>query len=45
MMCAQYFINRWLQPMMTKKMDERKVAAAEKTMVKLDHLQVSRRSQ
>ena len=34
MMCAQYFINRWLQPMMTKKMDERKVAAAEKTMVK-----------
>jgi len=33
MMCAQYFIHRWLMPMQTKKLDEKKVAGAEKQMV------------
>ena len=33
MMCAMYFQQRWLFPMMTKKFDEKKVAAAEKSMV------------
>ena len=32
-MCASYFQQRWLIPMMTKKFDEKKVAAAEKAMV------------
>ena len=31
--CATYFIHRWLIPMQTKKIDEKKVAAAEKTMI------------
>ena len=31
--CATYFIHRFLLPMQTKKIDEKKVAAAEKTMI------------
>ena len=27
--CAGYFIERWLKPMMTKKVDEKKVRSAE----------------
>jgi len=30
--CAGYFIERWLKPMMTKKVDEKKVAGALKAM-------------
>jgi len=30
--CANYFVQRWLMPMTTKKMDEKKVAAALKGM-------------
>ena len=30
--CATYFIHKWLLPMQTKKLDEKKVAAAEITM-------------
>ena len=33
-MCASYFQHRWLIPMTTKKFDEKKVAGAEKMMVK-----------
>ena len=32
MMCAQYFIQRWLLPLQTKKLNEKKVAAAQKSM-------------
>lgn len=32
MMCAGYFIERWLKPMMTKKFNEKSVAATKKTM-------------
>ena len=31
--CATYFIHRWLIPMQTKKIDQKKVASAEKTMI------------
>ena len=32
MMCRTYFRERWLLPMMTKKFNEKKVAAAKKSM-------------
>merc|ERR1712013_920912 len=32
MMCAGYFIERWLKPMMTKKFNEKSVAASKKSM-------------
>merc|ERR1712198_574146 len=31
-MCAGYFIERWLKPMMTKKFNEKSVAGAKRTM-------------
>ena len=32
--CANYFIERWLKPMQTRKMDEAKIAGALKGMEK-----------